>query len=270
MSDFIAALLMYDWPERRAEVDAEWVGLRDRLRAAGVNAPEALVRRNADMPAVPGGIKDAHGKVTAPDPARLPPDEMDFHVLWRHPKLLFAQTCWGPMELGLADDVELIGQPDYSALEGGQGAFYSSAIVMRRGATDRVVAAPAAGQPLIPLDLLRGKRFAYNGTDSMSGVVAITRDLQALGEGPALFSARLESGGHRNSIVMVAAGEADVAAIDCRSWALAQRFEPASRHVAPIGWTGLRKGLPFIMAKPLAALRPAIAAALADLRMMIV
>ena len=50
---FIAALPMYDWPERRAEVDAEWTVLRDRLRAQGIAAPEELTRRNADMPAVP-------------------------------------------------------------------------------------------------------------------------------------------------------------------------------------------------------------------------
>jgi hypothetical protein len=44
MSTFIAALPMYDWPERRAEVDAEWVAIRDLLRAAGVEAPEVLTR----------------------------------------------------------------------------------------------------------------------------------------------------------------------------------------------------------------------------------
>ncbi|MFZ1680726.1 MAG: phosphate ABC transporter substrate-binding protein, partial [Rhizobiaceae bacterium] len=33
---------MYDWPERRAEVDGEWASLRARLVAAGVDAPEHL------------------------------------------------------------------------------------------------------------------------------------------------------------------------------------------------------------------------------------
>ncbi|TGQ96261.1 PhnD/SsuA/transferrin family substrate-binding protein, partial [Mesorhizobium sp. M4B.F.Ca.ET.200.01.1.1] len=58
-----------------------------------------------------------------------------------------------------------------------------------------------------------------------------------------------ESGGHRGSIVAVAEGRADVAAIDCESWALAQRFEPAARKVVIVGWTARRKGLPFITAK---------------------
>ena len=131
MSDFFAALPMYDWPENRAEVDAEWAALRAGLVAAGIDAPERLVRRNADLPAVPGGIRDEAGNVIAPDPATLPPDELDFPTLWRHPKLLFGQACWGPMELGLAKHVRVVGQPDYSTFEGGEGALYSSAIVMR-------------------------------------------------------------------------------------------------------------------------------------------
>ena len=59
----IACLPMYDWPEARAETDAYWVALRDAFRAAGIKAPQRLVRRNADMPAVPGGIRDQAGAV---------------------------------------------------------------------------------------------------------------------------------------------------------------------------------------------------------------
>ena len=59
---FIAALPMYDWPEVRAEVDAQWAAVREELRKRGVNAPERLTRRNADLPPVPGGIKRRLGK----------------------------------------------------------------------------------------------------------------------------------------------------------------------------------------------------------------
>ena len=93
---------MYDWPERRAEVDAEWAVIRDRLRAGGVDAPQQLSR-----------------------------DIEEGMALWRRPDLLFAQTCWGPMELGLAEHVQVVGQPSYDGIEGGEGEFYSSAIVMR-------------------------------------------------------------------------------------------------------------------------------------------
>jgi len=218
MSPFVAALPMYDWPEVRAEVDAQWARLRDALRRRGVAAPATLTRANG------------------------PAESRDLAALWRDPALLFAQTCWGPMGLGLADHVRVIGQPDYSAFAGGQGELYSSAVVMRRNE------APAEGNALLPFDRFRGKRLAFNGADSMSGILALTSDLEAIGEAIDIFSERIVSGGHRASIVAVAEGRADVAAIDCRSWAMAQRFEPAAKKLAVVGWTGRRKGLPYICA----------------------
>ncbi|GLS28676.1 ABC-type phosphate/phosphonate transport system, substrate-binding protein [Mesorhizobium albiziae] len=266
MTEFIAALPMYEWPETGAETDAEWARLRGALRDHGIDAPARIVRRNADLPAVPGGIRDANGRVIAADPATLAPDELDFHALWLHPQLLFTQTCWGPMELGLARHVQVIGQPSYGAFEGGQGEFYSSALVMRRRNSPPAgdVAAPANGKAAIPLDLLRGKRLAYNSLDSMSGIIALTRDLGATGESLDIFSGKIESGGHRQSIMSVAEGKADVAAIDCRSFALAQRFEPAAARVDVVGWTARRKGLPYITARTtpdalVAKLRAAVA-----------
>jgi ABC-type phosphate/phosphonate transport system substrate-binding protein len=244
MSEFIAALPMYDWPEARSETDALWSGIRDLLRKQGIGAPEKLVRSNADMPPVKGGIRDAAGQLIAPDPAELPSDDLDMHVLWRHPKLLFAQACWGPMELGLAGHVRVVGQPDYSAFEGGQGELYSSAILMRR--SGKGIGAPGEGGALIPRDLLRGKRLAFNSPDSMSGIIALTRDLAALGENPEIFSERIETGSHRASAVAVARGEADVCAVDCRTWDLIRRFEPAAAEVEVVGWTARRRGLPYI------------------------
>ena len=59
----------------------------------------------------------------------------------------------------------------------------------------------------------------------------------------------MATGGHRASIRAVAEGRADVAAIDCRSWQLARRFEPAARELHAVGWTRRSKGLPFICAR---------------------
>lgn len=264
MSEFIAALPMYDWPESRAETDANWARLRDAFRIAGVDAPERLVRCNADMLPVPGGIRSLDGAILTPDPARLPPDELDFRAVWLHPQLLFAQTCWGPMEQGLARYVQLVGQPSYDGFEGGHGEFYSSAILMRRSEGQPQTSPAANGSAVIPLHLLRNKRFAFNSMDSMSGIIALTRDLDALGENLGIFSQSLETGGHRASIVAVAEGMADVCAVDCRSWALAKRYEPAAADVQVVGWTKRRKGLPYITAAGasddlLARLRVAVA-----------
>lgn len=248
MSEFVAALPMYDWPEARSETDALWNRIRDALQVQGIQAPERLARRNADLPPVPGGIRDAAGKVIAPDPATLPPDEFDLHVMWRHPGLLFGQTCWGPMELGLAEHVRVVGQPDYSAYEGGEGELYSSAILMRRTEAERVHA-PADGRAFIPLDRLQGMRFAYNGADSMSGLIALSRDLATIGQDLNIFGGRVETGSHRASAVAVARGEADACAVDCRSWDLIRRFEPLASELRVAGWTARRKGLPYIAAR---------------------
>lgn len=245
MSGFFAALPMYDWPEARAETDALWAAIRDQLTVQGIDAPEELARSNADMPPVPGGIRDRAGRLIAPDPAELPPGELDVHVLWRHPGLLFAQACWGPMELGLADHVRVVGQPDYSAFEGGRGEFYSSAVLMRRDG-GKGTPAPGDGCAAIPLERLRGRRLAYNGPDSMSGVLALARDLAAAGESLEMFSERFETGSHRASVAAVARGDADACAVDCRSWDLIRRFEPAAQDVQVVGWTARRKGLPYI------------------------
>lgn len=93
----------------------------------------------------------------------------------------------------------------------------------------------------------------------MSGITGLTRDLAAMGENLDIFSERIETGGHRNSIRAVAEGRADVAAIDCMSWHLAKLFEPLARELQVVGWTKQRKGLPYITSK---ATPPDIAAAL--------
>ncbi len=245
----IAALPMYDWPEMREETDARWAGMRLRFRRAGIEAPERLIRRNGDMPPVAGGIRDDDGTVVAPDPASLPPDGLDLHVLWLHPGLLISETCWGPMELGLQKHVNVVGQSAYDDVAGGNGAFYSSAIIARKGGSQVAVEPPAAGTAALPLAFFRNSRFAYNEERSLSGYLSLRRDLEAEGEGLEIFPEHVETGAHRESIRAVAEGRADVAAIDCRSWMLARAFEPAAADVHVIGWTARRKGIPFIRSR---------------------
>ena len=244
MADSVAALPMYDWPELVPALDARWEEVRDRLRAVGIPAPAKLARCNADLPPVPGGIRGADGRLIAPDPATLPGGEFDLPTLWRHPRLLLAQTWWGPLKAGLQEDVQLLLQPDYSAYAGGQGEFYSSAIVMRDGGQG---AAPGVAH--LPLDRLRGARFAFNSRDSRSGYLSLRHDLEVLGESLGIFPETFETGGHRASIRAVAEGRADVAVIDCRSWHLALRHEPAAPKLTVVGWTAMRLGLPFIISR---------------------
>jgi ABC-type phosphate/phosphonate transport system substrate-binding protein len=208
MTDRIAALPMYDWPEVRAETNAQWTRIREILRTAGIDAPETLTRETGDV-----------------------------------------YEFWRPMGDGLADHVHVIGQPDYSDVEGGEGELYRSVVLMRADETLSLVTTPFATDHQLDRQslatLIRDKRFAYNVPDSMSGYLALQDDLGSL----ELFREHIPTGGHRASIRAVAAGRADVCAIDCRSWALAQRHEPAAAALVPVGWTTKRKGLPYITSR---------------------
>ena len=70
---------------------------------------------------------------------------------------------------------------------------------------------------------LAGKHFAFNTLDSRSGYLSVERDLHAQGASMRAFSRITPTGSHLASLCMVAANEADIAAIDCKTWAMAQQ-----------------------------------------------
>lgn len=231
----LASLPMYDWPEARAETDAEYARWRAAFRAAipGIDLPEALTRPD-DRP----GFLNDH---------------------WRDPALIFGQCCWGPLDVGMIDYLLPLAQPDYGRFPGGRGIYYRSALVARKDSG----IAPETGLPggpkaEIPEGVLAGRRFAYNDTESMSGYRGLMADLGA--DPVSLAGEGVESGSHRASVRMIATGGADLAVIDCRSWALAQRFEPeAASQLMVIGWTGERKGIAYVTSR---ATDPGIARAM--------
>ena len=99
----IASLPMYDRPETQGANDRLWAGVRDHLRAAGHEAPEALSRSD------------------------------DLWGQWLAPDLLLSQTCGLPFRARLHDKVTLVASPDYG-LEGCAPGYYRSVLVAR--ATD--------------------------------------------------------------------------------------------------------------------------------------
>lgn len=96
-----ASLPMYDWPEVRWATDALWAAIRDRLKADGIEAPDALDRARSS------------------------------EEVWTDPGLVLSQACGYPFATRLCDRVGLVGTPVY-AVEGCKGEFYSSVIVARR------------------------------------------------------------------------------------------------------------------------------------------
>lgn len=96
-----ASLAMYDMlaPVRAAN-DLLWTGIRDRLRLAGIAAPDALDR------------------------------EISYHGIWLQPDLLLAQTCGYPFVKQLRGKVRLVATPVYN-FPGGMGAERASFLVAR-------------------------------------------------------------------------------------------------------------------------------------------
>ena len=161
----------------------------------------------------------------------------DLLAVWTDPDLLLAQTCGYPLVTTLKGRVALVATPRYTA-EGCEGAWYRSAIVVR---------ADDAAQGVADL---RGRRCAVNGLDSNSGMNLLRGAVSAFVEGGEMFfGATVLTGAHAASLRAVAQGEADVAAIDCVTWALLGRVRPAAvAGLRVLGWSAASPGLPLITA----------------------
>ncbi len=195
-----------------------------------------------------GLIRDAlRARGIAAPPALLRSAD-DLMQVWLSPDLVLAQTCGLPYRARLKDAVTLVGTPDY-ALPGCPLGHYRSVIVAR-GA--------------LPRDW-RGLRLAINDAGSQSGWAAL------VAEWPDNIPARVTvTGSHAASLAAVAAGAADLAALDVQSWRQLQRYAPAAAEVMVIAETEPTPGLPFITragqdpTPVFAALQAAIATLAAD------
>lgn len=114
----IASLGMYDFGPAQPANDRLWAGIRDRLRSAGLPAPEVLTR-----------------------------GEGAYWPAWESPDLLLSQTCGYPYRARLHGRVTLVGTPDYGLPDCPPG-HYRSVFVARaddpRDALPEFAAAPMA------------------------------------------------------------------------------------------------------------------------------
>ena len=124
-----------------------------------------------------------------------------------------------------------------------------------------------ADDPARGLDDLRGRRVAFNALDSQSGHNALRTMLAPLAHAGRFFGGRVVTGSHGASADTVAAGDADLCAIDCVTWALLARHEPERvAGLRVLGRSAAAPGLPLITGRmvPLAAVRAAVLTVLAD------
>ena len=177
--------------------------------------------------------------------------------VWHDPGLLLSQTCGYPLTHALAGQVRLVATPVYD-VEGCDGPNYRSAFLVRDG------------DPAEALAELRGRRVAINADNSQSGYNCLRHALAPLAEGGPRFAEVVVSGGHGASMAAVREKRADLAAVDCVTFALTARCEPAVVDgLRVLAWSAPAPGLPYITrpdigADELAALRDGLLAAAAD------
>ncbi len=207
---------MYGWGDAEEPSGRLWSEIRDRLRDAGIDAPDALTW----------------------------PEDLASH--WTAPDLLLSHACGMPYRTRLHTCVTLVGASD-CGLEGCPPGHYRSLFVAHKDDPRRDIAA------------FDGAVLAYNSRDSQSGWSAPLAEAARLG---LTLRPEVETGAHRQSLVAVASGRADLAAIDAATWRMCARQVPVAALLRIVGATAPTPGLPFITAFP--SLKPQLFAAIRD------
>lgn len=182
----------------------------------------------------------------APDvPARLERARAP-HELWPDPRLLFGQACGYPYARFHKHDLRVLAVPRCGAPHC-EGTRHCSVIVAR------------AGDARVVLEDFRGAVAAINEPASNTGT-NLLRHTVAEQCGPGVFFAGMvRTGGHIASMRAVAAGEADLAAIDAVTFAAAEASYPGLREALKVvAVSRTVPALPFVTASatpaPVAAL----------------
>ncbi len=136
----------------------------------------------------------------------------DLLAFWRADDLLLSQTCGYPLVTLLGDAVHVLAAPQFD-LPGCDGIDYCSVIVVAENGARA-------------LEALRGSVAAINQEHSQSGMNMLRHTFAPFARDGRFFGRVQKSGGHLASMAMVLSGDADVAAIDCVTYALAERHAP--------------------------------------------
>ncbi len=157
-----------------------------------------------------------------------------FRALWNDPDLRFSQCCGYDLVNGYAETLQPVATPHYDAPEC-EGCEYASVIVVR----EDCLATDFSG--------MHGAVCVINEHDSHSGMNALRALVAPASRGGRFFSKVETSGAHTASVEMVGNGGADIAAIDCVTYALLERHRPAALSgVRKLGRTERAPSLPYV------------------------
>ncbi|MGX7001994.1 phosphate/phosphite/phosphonate ABC transporter substrate-binding protein [Caballeronia sp. KNU42] len=163
--------------------------------------------------------------------------ETSLQEFWLRDDLLLSQTCGYPLVKALTARVQLVTTPVFT-VDGCEGGDYHSVLVTR------------AAAKVTSLAQCRGLRAAYNTPDSNSGMNLLRSALAPLAGGQPFFASVIETGGHLASLQALQDDRADVAAIDCVSFAFVLDHRPdLALGLVEIGTTRSAPGLPLIASK---------------------
>jgi len=133
--------------------------------------------------------------------------------VWSSGRLLFGQVCGYPFARRFRDRLRVLGAPHYAVPGCVRGRHRSYVVVhARSGVRD--------------LGSLQGTRAVVNDVESMTGRHLLGDAVYDSSEARPFFAGVELSGSHAQSLAMVANGVADVAAIDCVSYAHLSRAAP--------------------------------------------
>lgn len=181
----------------------------------------------------------------------------DPHTHWLDPGLLLSQTCGYPLTHALRGRVTLVGSLAYD-VPGAAGIDCRSHLICR------------ASDARSSLRDFAQSSVAFNSTNSQSGYNALRLEVALAGGPRPFFRHTIETGSHAKSLESVRFGLADLAAIDCVTWALWQEANPqAASTLRVLGSTQSYPGLPLITsldtsAQQVQALRESLAGAIAE------
>jgi ABC-type phosphate/phosphonate transport system substrate-binding protein len=163
--------------------------------------------------------------------------ETSLQEFWLRDDLLLSQTCGYPLVRALAGRVQLVTTPVFT-VDGCEAGDYHSVLITRAAAN------------VTSLAQCRGLRAAYNTPDSNSGMNLLRSAVAPLAGGQPFFASVIETGGHLASLQALQDDRADVAAIDCVSFAFVLDHRPDLAHgLVEIGATRSAPGLPLIASK---------------------
>ena len=154
--------------------------------------------------------------------------------LWNDPRLWVSQCCGYDLVNRHARALQPIATPHYAAPDC-EGYQYTSVVVVTEDldATDILS--------------LRGAVCAINGRESHSGMNALRALVAPASHNGRFFSSVKVSGTHAASLEMVGRGAADVAAIDCVTYALVERYRPTLlAGTRRLGTTDRAPGIPYV------------------------